>query len=103
MEGNVNYLDFITKKNNDQILIALGNKFIPQEVSDEMKEENERLDRLSAEREELAKKITKLKTFMKSDTYKQLDDFDKTILQEQKHSMKSYKRALDLRLKWTIY
>ncbi|QFS34339.1 crAss001_48 related protein [Limosilactobacillus vaginalis] len=68
-----------------------------------MKEENERLDRLSAEREELAKKITKLKTFMKSDTYKQLDDFDKTILQEQKHSMKSYKRALDLRLKWTIY
>ncbi|KRM49068.1 hypothetical protein FC58_GL000802 [Limosilactobacillus vaginalis DSM 5837 = ATCC 49540] len=99
----MNYLDFITKKNNDQILIALGNKFIPQEVSDEMKEENERLDRLSAEREELAKKITKLKTFMKSDTYKQLDDFDKTILQEQKHSMKSYKRALDLRLKWTIY
>lgn len=83
--------------------MALGNKFIPQEVSDEMKEENERLDRLSVEREELAKKITKLKTFMKSDTYKQLDDFDKTILQEQKYSMKSYKRALDLRLKWTIY
>lgn len=99
----MNYLDFITKKNDDQILMALGNKFIPQEVSDEMKEENERLDRLSAEREELAKKITKLKAFMKSNTYKQLDDFDKTILQEQKHSMKSYKRALDLRLKWTIY
>lgn len=62
-----------------------------------------RLDELTAERDELAGKIKRLKKFMKSDTFKQLEDDEQMILKEQKDAMKMYKRALDLRLYWDIY
>ncbi len=39
---------------------------------------------------------------MKSDTFKKLDEDDKMILKIQKDSMKTYKRALGLRIYWEI-
>lgn len=66
-------------------------------------EKMNRLAKLKAERNELACKIKRLKEFMNTDTFKQLDKDDQMIMKEQKDAMKMYKRALDLRLYWEIY
>lgn len=60
-------------------------------------------DKLKAERDELASKIKRLKRFMKSDTFDDLDKDDQMVMKMQKNAMKMYKRALDLRLYWEIY
>ena len=60
-------------------------------------------EKVIAERDDLAGKIKRLKVFMKTDTFKQLDKDDQMVMKEQKDAMKMYKRALDLRLYWEIY
>lgn len=60
-------------------------------------------EKVTAERDDLAGKIKRLKVFMKTDTFKQLDKDDQMVMKEQKDAMKMYKRALDLRLYWEIY
>ena len=62
----------------------------------------EHVKRLVVERDELSDKLKKLSEFMKSDTFKKLDEDDKMILKIQKDSMKTYKRALVLRIYWEI-
>lgn len=62
----------------------------------------EHVKRLVVERDELSDKLKKLSEFMKSDTFKKLDEDDKMILKIQKDSMKTYKRALDFRIYWEI-
>lgn len=62
----------------------------------------EHVKRLVVERDELSDKLKKLSEFMKSDTFKKLDEDDKMILKIQKDSMKTYKRALSLRIYWEI-
>ena len=62
----------------------------------------EHVKRLVVERDELSDKLKKLSGFMKSDTFKKLDEDDKMILKIQKDSMKAYKRALGLRIYWEI-
>lgn len=59
-------------------------------------------EKVIAERDDLAGKIKRLKIFMKTDTFKQLDKEDQMVMKEQKDAMKMYKRALDLRLYWEI-
>lgn len=58
----------------------------------------EHVKRLVVERDELSDKLKKLSGFMKSDTFKKLDEDDKMILEIQKDSMKTYKRVLGLRI-----
>ena len=60
-------------------------------------------DKLKAERDELASKIKRLKRFMKSDTFKNMDSDDQIVLKIQKNSMQAYKQSLDWRLYWEIY
>lgn len=62
----------------------------------------EHVKRLVVERDELSDKLKKLSEFMKSDTFKKLDEDDKMILKIQKDSMKTYKQALGLRIYWEI-
>ena len=62
-----------------------------------------REDKLVAERDELAGKIKRLKRFMKSDTFDDLDKDDQMVMKMQKNAMQTYKHALDLRLVWEIY
>ena len=62
----------------------------------------EHVKRLVVERDELSDKLKKLSEFMKSDTFKKLDEDDKMILKIQKDSMKTNKRALGLRIYWEI-
>ena len=62
----------------------------------------EHVKRLVVERDELSDKLKKLSEFMKSDTFKKLDEDDKMILKIQKDSMETYKRALGLRIYWEI-
>lgn len=66
-------------------------------------EKMNRQSKLVAECNELSGKIKRLKVFMKTDTFKQLDKDDQMVMKEQKDAMKMYKRALDLRLYWEIY
>ena len=62
----------------------------------------EHVKRLVVERDELSDKLKKLSEFMKSDAFKKLDEDDKMILKIQKDSMKTYKRALGLRIYWEV-
>lgn len=62
-----------------------------------------REDKLVAERDELAGKIKRLKQFMKSDVFKNMDSDDQIVLKIQKNSMQAYKQSLDWRLYWEIY
>ena len=62
----------------------------------------EHVKRLVVERDELSDKLKKLSGFMKSDTFKKLNEDEKMILEIQKDSMKTYKRALGLRIYWEI-
>lgn len=62
----------------------------------------EHVKRLVVERDELSDKLKKLSGFMKSDSFKKLDEDDKMILKIQKDSMETYKRALGLRIYWEI-
>ena len=60
-------------------------------------------EKVTKERNELATKIKRLKNFMKSDAFKDMDHDDQAVMKAQKNAMQAYKSALDLRLFWGIY
>lgn len=60
-------------------------------------------EKVTKERDELAAKIKRLKNFMKSDAFKDMDHDDQVVMKVQKNAMQAYKSALDLRLFWGIY
>lgn len=86
--------------NTSQTVVKLCNTWV-QEMKGLRK--MNRSSKLKTEHNELVAKIKRLKEFMKTDTFKQLDKDDQMIMKEQKDAMKMYKRALDLRLYWEIY
>lgn len=59
------------------------------------------LDRLAIELDELCDKQDKLYKFFKTDTYKQLSDTEKILLNAQLVEMLAYSRILTLRIKYS--
>lgn len=60
-------------------------------------------EKVTKERDELAAKIKRLKNFMKSDAFKDMDHDGQAVMKAQKNAMQAYKNVLDLRLFWGIY
>lgn len=58
--------------------------------------------KLVKERDDLGLKISKLKKFMKSDDFYNLDKDDQELLKAQKSAMKTYKHILNERIFWEV-
>lgn len=58
--------------------------------------------KLVKERDDLGLKISKLKKFMKSDDFHNLDEDDQELLKAQKSAMKTYKHILNERIFWEV-
>lgn len=58
--------------------------------------------KLVKERDDLGLKISKLKKFMKSDDFYNLDKDDQELLKAQKSAMKTYKYILNERIFWEV-
>lgn len=56
--------------------------------------------KLTKERDELKGKIIRLKKFMKSDQFKELDQIDRMLLKTQKHQMKALLKTIEIRANW---
>ena len=56
--------------------------------------------KLVKERDDLDLKISKLKKFMKTDEFHNLDEDDQELLKAQKSAMKTYKHILNERIFW---
>ena len=56
------------------------------------------LDRLDIEYEDLADKVYKISEFLQTDKYKELTDWEKTLLNTQLDAMKSYESVLLTRI-----
>ena len=56
--------------------------------------------KLVKERDDLGLKISKLKKFMKTDEFHNLDEDDQELLKAQKSAMKTYKHILNERIFW---
>lgn len=61
---------------------------------------DEHIEKLTKERKDLAGKISRLKKFMKSDKFNDLDPDDKELLSLQKTQMKALLKTLDMRIDW---
>ena len=55
---------------------------------------------LTRERDDLSIKINRLKKFMHSDDFHNLDKYDQELLKAQKSVMKAYKHILNERIFW---
>lgn len=64
------------------------------------KEMQKHIIELTRERDDLGLKISKLKKFMKSDDFYNLDKDDQERLKAQKSVMKTYKHILNERIYW---
>lgn len=60
--------------------------------------EQERIERMKAEKAELTTRISKLLAFMESDKFNELDSADKKLLRQQYAGMETYLTALKARL-----
>ena len=58
--------------------------------------------KLVKERDDLGLKISKLKKFMKTDEFHNLDEDDQELLKAQKSVMKAYKHILNERIFWEV-
>lgn len=58
--------------------------------------------KLVKERDDLGLKISKLKKFMKTDKFHNLDKDDQELLKAQKSVMKTYKHILNERISWEV-
>lgn len=58
--------------------------------------------KLVKERDDLGLKISKLKKFMKTDEFHNLDEDDQELLKAQKSAMKTYKHILNERIFWEV-
>jgi hypothetical protein len=59
---------------------------------------NQIFDRINSERRELLLKLNKLELFIGTEEYHKLDDYDKSMLDVQILSMKTYFQCLCIRL-----
>lgn len=57
-------------------------------------------ERLEIEKQELDEKIGKLKSFMESDKFNEVNQLQRSLLQIQAHSMLTYSQILFERIKW---
>ena len=64
------------------------------------KEMQKHIIELTRERDDLGLKISKLKKFMKTDEFHNLDEDDQERLKAQKSAMKAYKHILNERIFW---
>lgn len=64
------------------------------------KEMQKHIIELTRERDDLSIKINRLKKFMQSDEFHNLDKYDQELLKAQKSVMKTYKHILNDRIYW---
>lgn len=68
-----------------------------------VKKMSKHIIKLVKERDDLGLKINKLKKFMKSDEFYNLEKADQELLKAQKNAMKTYKHILNERILWGVY
>lgn len=72
-------------------------------MAEEIKKEDEHIERMESEKQELCVKIAKLSTFLDGDASGKIDDIQYMSLKTQLHIMQAYSAILLERIKYDAY